>query len=172
MSYSNDPKVAAEHFGAFDNSSFLAHVICKMERELIRKGLNYHILTHVPEQNSDASILFSEAYCIIYLPSECEGRCEKSIRLSLGHELGYVVYKFDKLKTPKTLDNTKPLDEEEAYAWKFAYYLIGMRSGQHAENERIGRFIYGDEELKRSVAEAIKANNPKIYDELARDLDI
>jgi hypothetical protein len=159
-----DAKERAEYFGAWDDSNFLAHSIRRMELELIRKEqLPYHILTVVALQDDSAKILFSKAYCLIFLPSKSEDRDERSIRLSLGHELGHLVLKFNELKNSTTLDNKKLSDEEELFAWKFAYHLIDMKSEQHANDIERQRYIYKKSVLKNTVSDMVKVKNPGVH---------
>ena len=163
MAHSENPQKAAEFFGVDDeNGNYLAHSIRKIEREILNEQeRHYHILTHVSKRCDSACILFSEKCCTIFLPSNSD---EKSIRLALGHELGHLVFKFEELQDSKTLDNEKPTDEEEEFAWIFAYHLIDAKSKQHEHNKRIQKFVYESGELRRALSKVVCEKNPKLQD--------
>jgi len=168
-----DAKERAEYFGVWDDSNFLAHTIRRMELELIREErLPYHILTVVALQDDNAKILFSNAYCLIYLPSKHTGRDERSIRLALGHELGHLVLRFKELRDSTTLDNRKLSDEEELFAWKFAYHLIDMKSDQHDDDIKRRRYIYPNSVLKNAISNIVKEKNPGIHGKIAEYLGL
>jgi hypothetical protein len=84
--------------------------------------------------------------------------------------LGHLVYNIDKLKNPEILENTVPSDEQEIYAWKFAYHLIDKKSFEHKGDMQRKKFIYGPGELKESITSILKSRKPEICDAVIKSL--
>jgi Zn-dependent peptidase ImmA (M78 family) len=156
-----------------EKRNYLAHSIREIENALSKRPYfkHYRIITHVPStQNGSAMILFRSNCCEIILPSDCETMNDKKIRLALGHELGHLICNMGKLDDPSVLDNNDPPDEEEIFAWVFAYHLIRLKSGQHEILRKSADFVYGEEELKRTLFEVVKEKNSDIYEKLAQSM--
>jgi len=168
------PKETAETVGIVEKCSYLAHSIRKIEREILRKwGKHYHVITYSSTtQNKKSKILFRDQCCEIRLPSECEDIDDRRIRLTLAHELGHLIYNIDKLKIPEILENEKASDEEEQYAWEFAFYLIRMKSDEHKNNITRKKFIYDDDDLKHSLSSVLKTKKPEVYKAVAKSLKL
>jgi predicted SprT family Zn-dependent metalloprotease len=166
------PKEAAGIVGEVEKSNYLAHTIREIELAILKlQGFHYHIITYATAtQNRTAKIHFSDQCSIIRLPSECEEMDDKIIRLILAHELGHLVYNFDNLKNPEILENSEPSDQEEGFAWVFAYHLINTKSVQHNSDIRRKQFIYDIGELKRTLSNIVKKKRPEIHDDVMRDL--
>jgi hypothetical protein len=166
------PKEAAVVVGKVEKSNYLAHTIREIELAILKtRGIHYHIITYASNtQNRTAKIHFSDQCSIIRLPSECGEMDDKIIRLILAHELGHLVYNFDNLKTPEILENSKPSDEEEGFAWVFAYHLINIKSDQHRSDIRRNQFVYDGGDLKRALSNIVKKKKPEIHDIVMRDL--
>ena len=167
-----NPKETAEAVGRVEKSSYFAHSIRKIEQYILRKyGKHYHVITYATTtQNKKSKITFRDQCCEIRLPSECEDIDDRKIRLTLGHELGHLVYNIDKLKNPEILENEKASDEEEQYAWEFAFYVVRMKSDEHKNNIERKKFIYSDEELKLSLSNVLKTKKPEIYKAVSQSL--
>jgi hypothetical protein len=84
--------------------------------------------------------------------------------------LGHLVYNIDKLKNPEILENAIPSDEEEIYAWQFAYHLIDKKSTEHKDDMQRGKFVYHRGELKESLTFILKDRKPEIRDTVIRSL--
>jgi Zn-dependent peptidase ImmA (M78 family) len=96
---------------------------------------------------------------------------DKKARLILAHELGHLVYNIDRLEDHEKLNQEQRPDEEEKYAWEFAYYLIRMKSSEHEKNIEFKRFVYNDYELKGMLSAVAKDKvKPEIYNSIAEDL--
>jgi phage terminase large subunit-like protein len=76
----------------------------------------------------------------------------------------------DKLKNPEILENTVRSDEEEIYAWKFAYHLIDKKSAEHKDDMHRGKFVYSHGELKQSLISILKDRKPEICDAVINSL--
>jgi hypothetical protein len=169
-----DPQEDARSVGEVEKSNYLAHTIREIELALLMaKHIHYRIVVYASTtKNTVAKIHFSDQCSIICLPSDCEEMHDKLIRFTLAHELGHLIYNFDNLKNPEILDNRESTDEEEKYAWEFAFFLIKMKSEEHKNNIQHDKYVYTDGELKRSLLELVKKNKPEIYDDLAKSLDL
>jgi Zn-dependent peptidase ImmA (M78 family) len=100
------------------------------------------------------------------LPYECEESDDRVVRLILAHELGHIVYNIDKLKDFNFVGVRKANREEELFAWVFAYHLIKKKSGELQKDIERKRYIYPEDELRRSLFSIIKRNMPEVYDEI------
>jgi len=170
----NSPEEDAKRIGMIEKSNYLAHSIRKIEQE-IRKKLNkhYRIITHVPLVAKKASIHFFDQCCEIHLPSECEEMKDEQIRLILAHELGHLIFNIKDLKNPEILDNKEATNEEEQYAWAFAYHLIRIKSDEHRSNFRQKNFIYEYSDLKDKFSALVKKKaKPEVYQSLVQSLKL
>jgi len=170
----NSPEEEAKRIGKIEKSNYLAHSIRKIE-QTIRKTLNkhYRIITHVPLAAKKAQIHFFDQCCEIHLPAECEEMRDEQIRLILAHELGHLVFNIENLKNPEILDNTEAPNDEEQYAWTFAYHLIRTKSDEHRSNYRQKNFIYEDGVLKDKFSALVKKKTkPEVYNSLVQTLKL
>jgi hypothetical protein len=145
----------AELVGKVRKENYLAHSIREIEYAFLRlKGFNYHILTYVGETKKSKAMFYSKG-CQIRLPRECEEIDDKVIRLTLAHELGHLIYNFHLLDNPEILMTQKTSNDEETFAWEFAYYLIAEKSKMFSDTNAYQQFAYKDAELKRTVRSLI-----------------
>jgi hypothetical protein len=71
------------------------------------------------------------------------------------------------------LSNTSAFsDEEEVYAWEFAYHLIDKKSFEHENDIQRKEFVYHHKELKQSIANILKDRKPEIRDAVMQSLSI
>jgi hypothetical protein len=167
------PKDAAGIVGEVDKRNYLAHTIRDIELAILRtQGKHYHIITCTSANSRKSKIIFFDQCCEIWLTSEYKEIDERGIRLILAHELGHLVYNIDKLKNPEILENVAPSDDQEIYAWKFAYHLIDKKSFEHEGDMQRGKFVYGPGELKRSLASILRSRKPEICDAVIKSLSI
>jgi hypothetical protein len=165
------PKEAANIVGEVDRRNYLAHTIRDIELAILRtQGKHYHIITCTSPNSQKSKIIFFDRACEIRLTCEYKEIDERRLRLILAHELGHLVYNIDKLKNPEILESEEPSDEQEIYAWQFAYYLIDKKSVEHEGDMQRGRFVYRPGELKESIASVLRSRNPKICDAVIRSL--
>jgi len=168
------PKEEASGIGKVEKSSYFAHSIRKIE-QIIREKLNkhYRIITHVSKSATKASIRYFDQCCEIHLPAECEEMDDEKIRLILAHELGHLIYSIERLKNPEILDNMPTSNEEEQYAWEFAFYLVKTKSDEHRSNIRQNKFIYDDYDLKKMLSAIVKEKaKPEVYDSIVKSLGL
>jgi len=168
------PKEEASGIGKVEKSSYFAHSIRKIE-QIIREKLNkhYRIITHVSKSATKASIRYFDQCCEIHLPAECEEMDDEKIRLTLAHELGHLVYNIEMLKNPEILDNMPTTNEEEQYAWEFAFYLVKTKSDEHRSNIRQDKFVYDDYKLKQMLSAVTKEKaTPEVYKSLVQSLNL
>jgi hypothetical protein len=169
-----EPEKAAEIVGKVEESQYLSHSIRKIEQVISNDlGKHYRIITNASKRSKKAWIDFHAQWCVIWLP--VEGRAEdidgKKIRLTLAHELGHIFYNIEKLLNPETLNRLAD-NEEEKYAWEFAFHLIKIKSNEHENNIKIKRYIHEELELKHMFSDLIKAKKPEIYDDIAKSLNL
>jgi hypothetical protein len=143
-----DPKSDATSFAKIKEYNYLAHSIREMEHEIHRrKRITYHVAIKMVDTVDYASITsFYRCGCIIFLQNECEGISRKDIRLVLAHELGHISYNIERIDQMSGL-NVSPPDDEEWYAWSFAYYLLDTKSNSYKDGVGIDEYIYRDDEL-------------------------
>jgi len=166
----DDPIRAAEYFAVVENNNYLAHSIRTIESEFIRMGgVPYRIFTHVNPRIRGAITVFLKACCVINLPQVGE---ERKIRLELGHELGHIVFRFDDLIHACETKGGMASDDEEAFAWAFAYTLIMNKSDQHKDNKQIEKFIYSEGELKKELLETIRDKPQYVINKIKNILKI
>jgi len=165
------PKEAANIVGDVDKRNYLAHSIREIELAILRtQGKHYHIITYTSETNKKSWILFRDRACEIRLTSACEGMDDRIIRLILAHELGHLVYNIEMLKNPEILEKKVPSDDEEIYAWQFAFHLINKKSVEYHENIQGKKFIYPAGELKNSLTAILQERNPNICHNVIKSL--
>ena len=165
------PKEAAGIVGEVDKRNYLAHTIRDIELAILQtQGKHYHIITCTSANSRKSKIIFRDHCCEIWLTCEHEEINEREIRLILAHELGHVVYNIDKLKNPEILENKNLSDEEEIYAWRFAYFLIDKKSFEHQGDMQRGKFVYGPGELKKSITYILAKRKPEICDAVINSL--
>ncbi len=168
------PKEEASGIGKVEKSSYFAHSIRKIE-QMIREKLNkhYRIITHVSKSATKASIRYFDQCCEIHLPAECEEMDDEKIRLTLAHELGHLVYSIERLKNPEILDNMLTTNDEEQYAWEFAFYLVKTKSDEHRSSIRQNKFVYDDYDLKKMLSAIVKEKaKPEVYDSIVKSLGL
>ncbi|MDR1838485.1 MAG: hypothetical protein LBQ93_02715 [Treponema sp.] len=166
-----NPQEAAEIVGVVEKRNYLAHTIRDIELAILQAyNKHYHIITYTSLNSKKSKIIFFDRGCEIRLSFECEEMDERKIRLILAHELGHLVHNIDKLKNPEILENTARSDEEEIYAWKFAYHLIDKKSTEHKNDMHRGKFVYNHGELKESLTSILKNRKPEICDGVIRSL--
>jgi hypothetical protein len=167
------PKEAAGIVGEVDKRNYLAHTIRDIELAILREqGKIYQIITFTSANSRKSKITFYDRCCEIRLTCEYKEIDERGIRLILAHELGHLVYHIDKLKNPEILENVVPSDEQEIYAWEFAYHLIEKKSVEHKGDMQRGKFVYRHGELKESIASILRSRNPEICDAVIRSLSV
>jgi len=165
------PKEAADIVGEVEKRNYLAHTIRDIELAILRnQNKHYHIITCTAANTRKSKILFFDHCCEIWLTCECDEIDERNIRLILAHELGHLVYNIDKLKNPEFLENVKPSDEEEIYAWQFAYHLIDKKSVEHKNNIQQKKFIYHHGELMQSIKSILEKQKQEIYDAVIKGI--
>ena len=165
------PKDAAEIVGDVDRLNYLAHSIREIELAILQtQGRHYHIITYPLKNIRKSSILFYDHCCEIRLTYEYDEIDDRIMRLILAHELGHLIYNIDKLKNPEVLENVKPSDEQEIYAWRFAYHLINKKSMVHETDMQRKKFVYKSGDLKQSIAAILENRKPEIYNAVVQSL--
>jgi Zn-dependent peptidase ImmA (M78 family) len=166
--YKEDPEAVAKFLVTVNKNNYLAHTIREIGRFIYGElGKNYHIVTQVsPTLKNDSKTVFHNRGCIIYLPFDCEESDDRSIRLILAHELGHLVYNVDRLNDFNFVGPRKAPVEEELFAWQFAYYLVKMKGDELRRDIERKRFIYADDDLKRSLFSTVRKNMPEVYDDI------
>jgi len=166
------PADAARVVCEVEKRNYLAHSIREIENALSKAPYfrHYRIITRVPPNNTGgALILFREKSCEILLPANCEKMDDKKIRLSLGHELGHLVRNMEKLGDSDVLDNNTPPDDEEIFAWEFAYHLIRLKGEQDRERGST-EFVFADMDLRATLRDLVMEKTPEIYNKLPRSI--
>jgi len=165
------PSEAAEIVGTVEKANYFAHSIREIQNAILATlNMNYHITTHVFINNNKARILFYDTCCEIWLPCECEEMDDIKIRQILAHELGHLIYNFDKLKTPEILEKLKRTDNEELRAWEFAFHLVKKKSDEHRSNKAINKHIFTKDEILSSITALVRKKRPTILNDLMRIL--
>jgi hypothetical protein len=164
------PIEAAKIVGNVEKSNYLAHAIRKIEQAISSLGKHYRVVTITSMTSKKSRIHFYDQCCEIWLPAECEDMDDKRIRLTLAHELGHLIFNIGSLKNPEILKNIEASNDEELFAWEFAFYLIRKKSDEHKNNLRHSKFIYDDEDLKGMLSGLVRNKKPEIYDEIAQSL--
>jgi Zn-dependent peptidase ImmA (M78 family) len=103
---------------------------------------------------------------------ECEEMGDKTVRLTLAHELGHLIYNFDLLEKIDWLNTSKTSNEEEEFSWEFAYYLISEKSRAYASPSAYSRFHYGDQELKKAVRSLLNKKPKPVRDAVIKTLGL
>ena len=153
---SKNPRLAAECVGKVDRHNYLAHSIREAEAAVSSKHSTggYRIITTLNDQCSQTAILTHQYGATIRLHGDYAGENVPMlrVRLAIAHELGHLWYHVDELRHPAhvLLSPDSPA-EEEAEAWKFAFYLIKTKSDEHKKNSRHGEYIVEDAEIKGAI---------------------
>jgi hypothetical protein len=167
-----EPKKCAEIVGKVRKENYLAHTIREIEYAIRRlKGSGFAILTFRGESKISKISFFSKG-CEIRLPRECDELDDKVIRLTLAHELGHLVFNFDKLDNPEQLNILKTSDAEEKFAWIFAYYLIIEKSKMYSNTHAYQKFVYREGELKSTVRSLIDKKTDTIKSAVIKELNL
>jgi len=165
------PKEAAEIVGDVDKLNYLAHSIREIELAILQtQGRHYHIITYPLKNIRKSSILFYDKCCEIRLTYEYDKIDDRIMRLILAHELGHLIYNLDKLRNPEVLENVAPSDEQEIFAWQFAYYLIDKKSLEHENNIQQKKFVYKSGDLKKSITAILQNRKPEIYNAVIKSI--
>jgi Zn-dependent peptidase ImmA (M78 family) len=166
------PEMAAESLVVVKKYNYLAHVIQEIESMLFSTmGKCYYIIARVGEAlKKNSKTVFYTRGCVIYLPFDCEDTDDRVIRLLLAHELGHLMYNKDKLMSFNFTESNNASTEEELYAWRFAYHLIKRKGEEHRKDIERRRYIYTDEDLKRSLFSTVNKIMPEIYADIKRIL--
>lgn len=163
-----DPIKDAEYFAMVENSNFLAHSIRMIEHEFIKQGgVPYRIFTRISSNIKRAVTLFFKEHCIINLPSDTN---ERKVRFALGHELGHIVFRFDDLKHAKDTAKLEATEQEETFAWMFAYSLIKAKSDQHRDDTQRGKFVYKENELEAEFLTMVRESCPNALADVTKNL--
>jgi hypothetical protein len=169
-----DPKRDAYGFAEIKKHNYLAHSIREIEHEIhLRKWITYHIATKMVDTVDYASITsFYPSGCVIFLQDECEGISREDIRLVLAHELGHISYNIDCIDHMSGL-NTSPPDDEECYAWSFAYYLLDAKSDGYVDGVGTNEYIYQDDRLYQLLMHNVtrqRSDRPDLHDRVRDSL--
>ena len=165
------PKEAADLIGRVEKPNYLAHTIRDIELAILRtQGKHYHIITYTSMTSKKSNIIFFDRSCEIRLSSNSEEMDERVVRLILAHELGHLVYNIDKLNNLEILENKTPTDEQEIYAWEFAYHLINRKSIELETDVQRKKFIYRSGELKSSLAGILRNRKPEVCEGVLKAL--
>jgi len=141
------PEEAAEIVSKVDKKSYLAHTIRELQRVIFAvRGRYYHINTYLKPVARETGIAFFENGCDISLAYECESEDERRVRLVLAHELGHLVQQIDKLDELRGRGVFS--EDEEVFAWEFAYHLVLLKGKFHQEDAERQRYIVTPHELE------------------------
>jgi len=171
------PHEAAKIVGDIERLNYLAHSIREIEHAILRtQRKHYHIISRATAAKGIISeIIFYDCCCEICIPSGLDGLDNKRFRLALSHELGHLIFNIDRLKDPELLENNEPSDDEEIFAWEFAYHLVYRKSEHHKNSIEHKEFVYESAELKRTLSKTlkeIKDGKPNVYTALMSSLNL
>lgn len=148
---------AAILFATVSPRNYLAHSIREVEQYILReKGVNYKITTYICEQLSKSKCELFDNGCAIRIPVGLIEE-ERELRLRLAHELAHIIWNMDKLKNPESI-NPKGSDEEEIFAWCFAYHIIKAKSDMYQRKD-YSKYVYKDKELGATIQRLVKDKN-------------
>jgi len=168
------PDEAAEIVGKVEKDNYLAHSIRQIELAILKtQGMRYHIFTFHSFMEA-SKIFFGKRHSVIRLQDRHEDLSDKKVRLILAHELGHLIYNIDRLEDHDALNKRPRTDEEEIYAWKFAFSLIRMKSNEYRSDiDQRKRYIYEDWELKDMLSAIVKEEDmPEVYKALVQSLNL
>ena len=169
-SFALSPEDLAQRFVQVKKYNYLAHTIREIELEVHRVvGWGYHIVTRASTGLNDGSrIFFHKGGSIIFLPAASEEMDDREIRLVLAHELGHIIYNLDKLGAIRGVRS--PTEDEELFAWRFAFYLIKEKSLAYGRDIDVGRYIHDVGDLKRVLERMVKKKQPSLHEAIKRFL--
>jgi len=158
------PKDAVEIVGNVEKHNYLAHTIREIELAILLTQSHHHLITtRLNETTRQTEIMIHPRGSDIMLAYDLANN-ELLTRLTIAHELGHLVYNFDKLKGPDVqITGSSASQEEEVYAWEFAARLIDKKSKEHKENIEHGNYIHTTRTIKATLAGHLKDKNPSVY---------
>jgi len=150
------PKDVAKVVGAVDRYNYLAHTIREIQSIIFKMYRKHYIInTYLKDVTRHTTIFFYEDHgCDIYLSYECKTINEKDVRLKLAHELGHLVAKIDKLEELSGVAEYS--EDEEVFAWVFAYHLVLEKSEMHRSDIERKKHIFTPDQLKRALTQIMK----------------
>jgi len=156
-----DPINDARRLAEIKRYNYLAHTIREIEHEIhYAKRSSYHITVKMTGMRNCASVVFFyKRGCTIYLPCECEDMKDEDVRLVMAHEIGHISYDIDKLEL-KSGFNESPSDDEEYYAWIFAYGLLDAKSDGYKEGVGKDEYIFHFDDLEKLLMSNVKRQQP------------
>lgn len=156
-----DPTGDAQRFAKIKRYNYLAHTIREMEYEIhSAKRSSYHITVKMTDMRNCASVVFFYKFgCTIFLPCECEQMKDEDVRLIMAHELGHISYNIGSLESQSGL-NVLPPDDEEYYAWVFAYGLLDAKSEGYKDGVGKDEYIYHFDDLDKLLMSNLKKQQP------------
>jgi len=165
------PEEAAKIVGVVEKRNYLAHSIREIELAILRtQHKHYQVITYKSEVNANSEIYFFDKCCEIRLANTCDQIDERKLRLILAHELGHLVKNINKLGTAASLKTIKYSNEEEIFAWEFAFHLIHEKSEEYKSSIKRNSFVYSDKELKKSLTSILEKNKPEILSEVMKSI--
>jgi hypothetical protein len=81
----------------------------------------------------------------------------------LAHELGHISYNLNGIELQSGY-NVSPSDDEEFYAWTFAYSMLDAKSHDYKGGVGTDEYIYRFDELNRLLMRNIKRQQPDRHD--------
>jgi hypothetical protein len=107
-------------------------------------------------------MFYYTAGCDIVLLDDGDRVSDKDLRILLAHELGHIAYNISNIET-LTGWSYSSSEEEELYAWKFAYFLLRRRNNDHKDG--VGKdYIFPDGRLEQSIVRVVKSGRPDLYE--------
>ena len=172
---SKAPKIVADIIGEVEKQNYFAHSIREIELAiLLNQGKHYHITTYSSTNTKIkyADITFYDTCCEIRLPEGFESKDDKIIRLTLAHELGHLIYNIENLKNPELLENKPKTDEQEIFAWEFAYYLVKKKSDEYKDERgrKFDKYCFDDIDIKNSILALVNENKPDLLGSIKKEL--
>jgi len=157
-------EATAIDFARIGKWNYLAHTIREIERRLCAdRRITYHIIiSDSPTAKHMSTMFYYTAGCDIVLLDDDSKVNNKDLRILLAHELGHIAYNMGNIET-LTGWSYSSSDEEELYAWKFAYFLLRRRNNDHKDG--VGKYyIYPDGRLEQSIVQIVKNGRPNLYE--------
>jgi len=160
----SDIKAMAIDFARIGKWNYLAHTIREIERRLcVERRITYHIvISNSPTAKHLSTMFYYTAGCDIVLLDDENQVNDKDLRILLAHELGHIAYNRCNIETLTGWSHSSS-DEEELFAWKFAYFLLRRRNDDHKNG--VGRdYIFSEDHLERSIVRVVKNGRPDLYE--------
>jgi len=156
-----DPVGDARRFAKINRHNYLAHTIREMEHDIhARKRLSYHITVKMTDMRNCASTVFFYKHgCTIFLPSNPDDMGDEDVRLIMAHELGHISHNIDNIESLRG-NNVSPTDDEEYYAWLFAYGLLHAKSNSYEDGVGTDEYIYRGDELHKLLMRNVIRQKP------------